>query len=51
MYIQHERPEGSAVANWLPAPDAPFYLTLRIYHPAEEALDGTWEPPAVLKAG
>lgn len=50
MYIQHERPGGdAAAANWLPAPDEPFYLVLRDYYPAEEALDGSWEPPAVVK--
>ncbi len=51
MYIQHERPGGdAAAANWLPAPDEPFYLVLRDYYPAEEALDGSWAPPAVVKA-
>jgi hypothetical protein len=51
MYIQHERPESpEAAANWLPAPSQPFYLVLRVYDPAEEALDGTWTPPAVEKA-
>jgi hypothetical protein len=51
MYIRHERPESAAAAaNWLPAPAEPFYLILRIYSPTEEALDGTWEPPAVVKA-
>lgn len=51
MYIQHERPESdAAAANWLPAPDEPFYLTLRIYHPKEAALDGSWVPPAVVRS-
>ena len=45
------RPGGdAAAANWLPAPDEPFYLVLRDYYPAEEALDGSWAPPAVVKA-
>jgi hypothetical protein len=49
--IQHERPgDDAAVANWLPAPAGPFYLVLRIYVPAPDALDGTWVPPAVTKA-
>jgi len=51
MYIQHDRPgDDSAAANWLPAPDEPFYLVLRNYYPADEALDGSWVPPAVVKA-
>lgn len=50
MHIQHDRPEVAAeAANWLPAPAEPFYLVLRNYFPAEEALDGTWVPPAVVK--
>jgi hypothetical protein len=49
--IQHARPEdGAAAANWLPAPDGPFYLVLRNYFPKQEALDGSWVPPAVVKA-
>ena len=51
LHIQHDRPgDDSAAANWLPAPDEPFYLVLRNYHPADEALDGSWVPPAVMKA-
>ena len=51
MCIQHERPDTEeAVKNWLPAPDGPFYVVLRVYSPAKEALDGTWVPPAVVKA-
>ncbi len=50
IYIQNERPEDAAsAANWLPAPNEPFYLILRVYHPKEEALDGTWVPPVVVK--
>jgi hypothetical protein len=50
MYIQHDIPEDdAAAANWLPAPDEPFYLVLRNYYPAKAALDGEWVPPAVAK--
>jgi len=50
IYIQHEQPQDVAEqANWLPAPDGPFYLTMRIYWPEQAALDGTWTPPQVRK--
>ena len=34
-------------ANWLPAPEGPFYLAMRIYWPEPAALDGTWKPPRI----
>ena len=45
LFIQHDPPEGAARANWLPAPDGPFYLVLRLYEPASEAISGAWEAP------
>jgi len=35
-------------ANWLPTPDGPFHLTLRMYGPEQSALDGTWVAPPVI---
>lgn len=32
--------------NWLPAPDGPFRLGLRIYYPQDAVLDGSWTPPS-----
>jgi hypothetical protein len=29
-------------SNWLPAPDGPFYATMRLYGPEKEALEGKW---------
>lgn len=49
LYIQHERPQGARVANWLPAPAGPFGLTMRLYWPKAEALDGNWMPPPVRR--
>lgn len=48
--LQHDEPaDPVARANWLPAPEGDFYLILRIYMPKQAVLDGTWQPPAVVK--
>jgi hypothetical protein len=52
LYFQHESPGADKQANWLPAPAAPFALTLRLYWPNEQApsiLDGTWAPPPLVR--
>jgi len=49
IYIQNQKPEGSLSSNWLPAPTEDFYLMMRIYGPKENALNGTWSPPAIEK--
>ena len=52
LYFQHASPGPDKAANWLPAPAAPFAMTMRLYWPNETApsiLDGTWTPPAVVK--
>lgn len=46
--IQNEEPtDPKAKANWLPAPDGPIYMVMRLYWPKKEALDGSWQPPAI----
>lgn len=50
LYVQHASPGAAREANWLPAPKGPFALTMRIYGPAPEALDGRWVPPPVRRA-
>lgn len=35
---------------WLPAPQRPFFLVLRIYQPTEEALSEHWTPPRVVRS-
>ncbi|MFI5720163.1 DUF1254 domain-containing protein [Nocardia sp. NPDC051750] len=41
--------EQHLLDNWLPAPDDEFALFLRAYWPEQSILDGTWEPPPVLR--
>lgn len=45
LTIQHARP--ASTDNWLPAPQGPFNLILRMYLPQERALKGDYQPPAV----
>ena len=47
IYIQHESPGANRESNWLPAPDGPFSLQLRMYLPKPEALEPLYLPPAV----
>ncbi len=50
LYIQKESPGKDLGSNWLPAPDGPIYLVMRLYWPKEVALQGIWQPPAVHQA-
>jgi len=47
--VQHSSPGADNEANWLPAPEGPFFVALRLYWPRPEALDGTWQPPKLVK--
>jgi hypothetical protein len=48
--IARTRPTAPDV-NWLPPPPGQFRLNLRLYGPAADALDGTWQPPRVQNLG
>ncbi len=50
IYIQHESPAKDKESNWLPAPDGPFYMIMRLYWPKPDALDGTCQVPPVNPA-
>ncbi len=48
FYIQKDEPTDPVQkANWLPAPDGPIYLVMRLYWPKEAALNGSWQPPGI----
>ncbi|HVN90207.1 MAG TPA: DUF1254 domain-containing protein [Candidatus Binataceae bacterium] len=56
LYIQKDSPGADKESNWLPAPDGPIYLVLRLYWPKENPPSilppgkGTWQPPGVKQA-
>ena len=57
IHIQNKPPAADKQANWLPAPNGPIYLVMRLYWPKTGTPSilppgrGTWQPPAILKAG
>jgi hypothetical protein len=56
IYIQHDSPGADKESNWLPAPNGPIYMAMRLYWPKTEAPsilppgEGTWKPPGVAQA-
>jgi hypothetical protein len=56
LYIQKDSPGTDKESNWLPAPNGPIYLVMRLYWPKTEAPSilppgsGTWQPPAIAVA-
>jgi hypothetical protein len=55
LYIQKDSPGKDKESNWLPAPDGPIYLVMRLYWPKTEAPsilppgEGTWSPPGLVQ--
>lgn len=47
ILLQHAPPPADARPNWLPVPEAPFYLMMRLYNPRGAVLEGEWVPPAI----
>lgn len=51
IYIQHANPGDDRESNWLPGPaNGTAAITMRLYAPKPQALDGRWAPPAVKLA-
>jgi hypothetical protein len=55
LHIQNKSPGADKEANWLPAPNGPIYLVIRLYWPKVEPPsilpvgEGTWQPPDVKR--
>lgn len=49
IYVQKDSPGQDKESNWLPAPADDFSMHLRVYWPAQNALDGKWDIPPVKK--
>jgi hypothetical protein len=55
FYIQNKSPGADKESNWLPAPNGPIYLVLRLYWPKAEPPsilppgEGTWQPPDIKR--
>ncbi len=48
LYIQNANPGSDKESNWLPSPASGYEsITMRLYTPKPEALDGRWVPPAI----
>lgn len=50
LYIQHQSPGKDKESNWLPAPNGPFMVVLRLYWPKPEAINGTWKRPELTSS-
>jgi hypothetical protein len=56
IYVQNKLPGKELESNWLPAPDGPIYMVMRLYWPKGTppsilpAGEGTWQPPAAVVA-
>lgn len=50
LYVQTENPGADRESNWLPAPKTgPLGLTMRLYAPKPQALDGRWVPAGIKR--
>jgi hypothetical protein len=48
LYLQNESPGSDKESNWLPSPaKGKLGVTMRLYAPKAEALDGRWNPSAI----
>jgi hypothetical protein len=56
IYIQKDSPGKANESSWLPAPNGPIYLVMRLYWPKTEPpsilppAEATWQPPEIKVA-
>ena len=54
LYVQRDSPGRQKESNWLPAPDGPMFVVMRMYWPKTEPPSvyplgkGSWRPPALV---
>jgi hypothetical protein len=48
IYVSKDSPGKDKEANWLPAPNGPIYLVMRLYWPKDALKAGTWKPPGIV---
>ena len=49
IYLQNTSPGPELEPNWLPAPDGPFDMVMRLYWPKPEVSEGKWTAPKVTR--
>jgi hypothetical protein len=55
LFLEKDSPGKDKESNWLPAPDGPIYLVMRLYWPKTEAPsilppgEGSWNPPPIVQ--
>jgi len=49
IFLQHDDPGPNRASNWLPVPEGPFDLSMRLYWPKPEAFNGGFVPPTVVR--
>jgi hypothetical protein len=49
IYMATALPAGVPAANWLPIPQGPFNIMLRVYGPEGAVADKTYVPPAIRR--
>jgi hypothetical protein len=49
IYVQNKSPGKDKEANWLPAPNGQIYMVMRLYWPKDDALNGNWKPPQIVR--
>ncbi len=45
IYVSSKSPGRAWASNWLPTPEGPFQLVMRLYAPQPAATNGSWAPP------